>query len=274
LAVALGILLLSLLHQLRIQHISSLMKARFDERLAERTRIARDFHDTLLQTIQASKLVADGTLDASTGQDRANEILRKLSGWLGQAIEEGRSALHSLRISTVEGNDLAEGFRRACDEYAAPRQIEFSISLEGGAEEMHPIVRDEVYQIGCEAIRNACMHSGATRVIVDLAYRGDLRLRVRDNGTGIDSSVAIKGRPGHFGLAGMQERSSRIKARLNISSAPDTGTEVNLVVPRNIVFPPPTAEHRPSRDFTWHWASAYSSLRWRFRRLLHFFSRR
>jgi signal transduction histidine kinase len=162
--------------------------------------------------------------------------LERLSGWLGQAIEEGRSALNSLRGSTIEGNDLADAFRRAGEECIFERSIEFGVSVEGSGREMHPIVRDEVYRIGYEAIRNACVHSGASRVSVDLSYVEHLILRVRDNGNGIDPDVAEKGKGGHFGLIGMYERASRIRGKLTLSSTPGKGTEVELVVPRRVAF--------------------------------------
>jgi len=234
---ALLIMLLVGVYQLRVRQIAAAMNTGFDERLAERTRIARDFHDTLLQTIQASKLVADDALATNTDPGPSRDALSLLSSWLGQATEEGRSALNSLRSSTAEGNDLAEAFRRAGEECSFQLQIEFAVSVEGSRREMHPIVRDEVYRIGFEAIRNACAHSGAERVMVELSYLDNLVLRIRDNGKGIDPNVAAKGRAGHFGLVGMYERAARIKGKLTISSSFGVGTAVELVVPRNIVFP-------------------------------------
>ena len=234
---ALLIMLLVGAYQLRVRQIAVAMNAGFDERLAERTRIARDFHDTLLQTIQASKLVADDALATNTDTGPSRDALSLLSGWLGQATEEGRSALNSLRSSTVEGNDLAEAFRRAGAECSFQPQIEFAITVEGSGREMHPIVRDEIYRIGFEAIRNACTHSGADCVTVELGYLDDLVLRIRDNGKGIDPDVAAKGRGGHFGLVGMYERAARIKGKLTISSSFGAGTVVELVAPRSVVFP-------------------------------------
>jgi signal transduction histidine kinase/ligand-binding sensor domain-containing protein len=234
---ALLVMLLVGVYQLRVRQIAAAMNTGFNERLAERTRIARDFHDTLLQTIQASKLVADDALATNTDPGPSRDALSLLSSWLGQATEEGRSALNSLRSSTVESNDLAEAFRRAGEECSFPLQIEFAVSVEGSGREMHPIVRDEVYRIGFEAIRNACTHSGAERVMVELSYLENLVLRIRDNGKGIDPDVAAKGRAGHFGLVGMYERAARIKGKLTISSSFGVGAAVELVVPRSIVFP-------------------------------------
>jgi signal transduction histidine kinase len=106
---------------------------------------------------------------------------------------------------------------------------------------MHPIVRDEVYRIGDEATRNAYAHSGGHRLTVTLRYAHDLVLQIADDGTGIDPDLTRDGRPGHFGLQGMRERSTRIGAKLSIESAPGAGTHVVLVVPGRVVF-----RHRPS----------------------------
>jgi signal transduction histidine kinase len=228
----------------RVQRIAAAMNARFDERLAERTRIARDLHDTLLQSIEGSRIVADDALKRGADPGRQKRALERLSGWLAQASEEGRSALSSLRSSTEEGNDLGQAFQRAGDEYMPQRPIEFSVSIEGTAEEMHPIVRDEVYLIGYESIRNACFHSGASRLTVELNYREGLGLRVRDNGKGMDPNLAAAGKGGHFGMLGMYERAARINGKLTISSSPANGTQVELIVPRSIAFHQPDPVRR------------------------------
>jgi signal transduction histidine kinase len=141
----------------------------------------------------------------------------------------------------MEGNDLAEAFRRAGEECVFERPIEFNVSVEGSCQEMHPVVRDEVYRIGYEAIRNACTHSGAKLVTAELSYLDDLTLRVRDNGKGIEPDMAATGKNGHFGLVGMYERASRIRGKLTISSTAGSGTDVELVVPRSIVFERPNS---------------------------------
>jgi signal transduction histidine kinase len=102
--------------------------------------------------------------------------------------------------------------------------------------EMHPVVRDEIYRIGYEAIHNACTHSGASRLEVKLRYANDLVLRVSDNGMGIDPTVADQGKDGRFGLQGMRERGPRIAAKLVLLSSANSGIEVKLTVPGGIVF--------------------------------------
>jgi signal transduction histidine kinase/ligand-binding sensor domain-containing protein len=237
--------LLFAVYRVRIRQVAASLNARFDERLEERTRIARDLHDTLLQTIQGSKLVADDALKHNSDAARMHNAMEQMSEWLGHAIAEGRAALSSLRSSTVERNDLAEALRRAGEECQFQHPIEFFLSVEGENSEMHPIVRDEVYRIGYEAIRNACAHSGGSRVDVGLSYLDDLVLRVSDNGKGINTDLAEKGKGDHFGLTGMYERAARLDARLTISGSSGAGTEVQLVVPGRIAFHQADSGNRP-----------------------------
>ena len=231
--VTLGVLLVILIYRLRVAQISRMLSARFDERLAERTRVARELHDTLLQTVQGSKLVADHALKNPADHTRMVRAMEQLSTWLAQATEEGRAALQSLRSSTTEKNNLAEAFRRAIDECGGNEK---SFSVTGDSREMHPVVRDEIYRIGYEAIRNACTHSGAGKLEVELAYAHDLTLRVSDDGVGIESVVIEQGKEGHFGLRGMKERAERIGAKFTLDSSPNSGTVITLVVPARIAF--------------------------------------
>jgi signal transduction histidine kinase len=236
LCVVTGLLIAWSLYRLRVRQIARVIKARFDERLAERVRIAGELHDTLLQTLQGSKMVADDALEQADDPARLRRAMEQLSGWLAQAVSEGRAALNSLRTSTTEMNDLAAAFRRATDACMTQGSMASTLSVVGETREMHPIVRDEVYRIGYEAIRNACAHSGASQLAVELRYGQDLVVRVKDDGRGIDHAVAENGRPGHFGLQGMRERAARIGGRLSLVSSANSGTEVALVVPGSVVY--------------------------------------
>jgi signal transduction histidine kinase len=231
-----SVLLLWAIYRLRVRQIAGTMKARFDERLAERTRIARDLHDTFLQTIQGSKLVADDALSATTDLSHMRQAMEKLSAWLGRATEEGRAALNSLRTSTTEGNDLADAFRRALEECRIHSSMEVSLQVTGHIQELHPIVRDEVYRIGYEAIRNACVHSRAAQLRVQLSYGQDLSLRISDDGAGIDPDVVDRGKPGHFGLQGMRERAARIMGKFSVESTAGSGAAITLTVPGGIIY--------------------------------------
>ena len=234
--ITLGIMLVILIYRLRVAQISRMLSARFDERLAERTRVAREIHDTFLQTVQGSKMVADHALKNPADHTRMVRAMEQLSTWLAQATEEGRAALISLRGSSTEKNDLAEAFRRAIDECGRGRNVEISFSVNGDFRELHPVVRDEVYRIGYEAIRNSCVHSGAEHLNVTLEYARDLTLRISDNGIGIDSDVVEKGKEGHFGLLGMKERAERIGGKFTLLSSPDSGTTITLILPGRTAF--------------------------------------
>src|SRR5262249_50986742 len=133
---ALALLLIAVMYRLRVRQISRAMSARFDERLAERTRVAREIHDTFLQTVQGSKMVADHALKDPANHDRMLRAMEQVATWLDQATKEGRAALNSLRSSLTEKNDLAEAFRRAIDECRIQSSAEISFSVNGDAREM------------------------------------------------------------------------------------------------------------------------------------------
>jgi signal transduction histidine kinase/ligand-binding sensor domain-containing protein len=233
---SLVVAIVTVFHKARLRQVARALSVRFDDRLAERTRVARDIHDTFLQTVQGSKMVADHALRDPSDHARMVRAMEQVSGWLGQATEEGRAALNSLRASTTETNDLAAALRRAIDEWSQGSDVATSLAVSGDSRDMHPIVRDEVYRIGYEAIRNACAHSAARKVEVALEYGRDLTMRVTDNGIGMDSSLAEHGRDGHFGLRGMHERADRIGGRFTVASAPDSGTVITLIVPGRSAF--------------------------------------
>jgi len=233
---AAGLLLVVGLYRLRLYQATARLNVRFDERLAERTRIARELHDTLLQTVQCSKLMADDALDKSDDVVHLLGVMKRLSVWLGQATQEGRAALNSLRTSTVETNNLADDLRKATGECPIDKSVEITFSVTGCTRDMHPIVRDEIFWIGYEAIRNAREHALASELEVTLTCAQDLTLRVSDNGIGMEPVVLTEGREGHFGLQGMRERAERIRSKFTLNSSPNSGTVMTLVVPGNVIF--------------------------------------
>jgi signal transduction histidine kinase len=216
-------------------------------------RIARDLHDTLLQTVQGSKLVASNALKNTDDPVRTRRALEQVSEWLIRATEEGRAALHSLRTSTIETNDLAAGLQRALEDCRREPSMETVFNVSGNAREMHPIVRDEIYLIGYEAIRNAHSHSAGSLLDVTLTYAEDLSLSVRDNGIGIDSATSTAGKDGHFGLPSVRERATRIGGRLTIETSANHGTEVKIVIPGSLAFsrPRPSPFDKVKTLFDW-----------------------
>jgi hypothetical protein len=235
LAVLLAILLLWTIYRLRLRQVARNLGARFDDRLAERTRIARELHDTLLQTIQASKMIADDATAEPSDPVRVQRGIQRLSDWLGRAVEEGRAAVNALRTSASEENDLARALQLAAEHSGKSDSTQVSLSVIGSPREMHPIVRDEIYRIGYEAIRNACAHSRSSHVDVELRYDRDVLLRIRDDGVGIPPNILESGRAGHFGLIGMRERATRIGAAFTLNSSA-TGTEITVTVPGSRLF--------------------------------------
>jgi hypothetical protein len=164
------------------------------------------------------------------------QTMERISGWLAQATVEERAVLYSLRTSITETNSLAEALKRSTDDCSLPRSMALTFVVIGDAREMHPIIRDEIYRIGFEAIRNASVHSSASQLEIELTYSQTLTLRVADNGGAIASAVINQGKQGHFGLQGMRERAARIGSTLDLTSSADAGTEIKLVVPGTIAF--------------------------------------
>jgi signal transduction histidine kinase/ligand-binding sensor domain-containing protein len=232
-----ALLVIWTVYRIRVRQVARELSARFDERLAERTRIARDLHDTLMQTIQGSKLVVDDALEQPDDLTRMHRAVQQLSHWLQRAIQEGRTALNSLREPVIQSNDLPDALKRAAEERQIqdPR-MEVHFSVVGAARELHPLVRYEAYQIGDEAIRNAWAHSNGSRLQIELKYANDLSLRVSDDGAGIEPAVLSRGKEGHFGLQGMRERVARIGGKLTIVSAAKTGTDITVMVPGRVAF--------------------------------------
>ncbi len=214
----------------RVRGLAAAMRLRFDERLSERNRLVTELHDTLLQTIQGSKMVADDALADTTDASRLRPAMETLSKWLTHAIEQGRAALNALHASSTQTTDLADAFRRGIDDCLLHSSMTAEVRVHGVPKDMHPVVRDEVYRIGNEAIRNACHHSGGHILVLTLDYGSDLVLRIADNGHGIPPDVATFGMPGHYGIPAMRERASRIGATLDISTSA-TGTSILLRVP-------------------------------------------
>jgi signal transduction histidine kinase len=151
---------------------------------------------------------------------------------------EGRDRVKELRSTSDTLHDLPQAFANVGEQFALDQGCEFRVAVEGTQRELHPILREEIFLIGREAIINAFHHARAGKIEVDVAYgRTELRVSVRDDGCGIDAAVLrAGGRPGHWGLAGMRERAKKISAHLEIWSRAGAGTEVQLRVPGSLAY--------------------------------------
>lgn len=220
----------------RIQYLTTRIRDRAEQRANERTRIARDLHDTLLQSFQGVLLLfyaISEELQPGKTKQKIESVIDQARG----ALTEGRNAVQGLRTSTFEQNDLADAIITLGKGLAADPAIQnppaFCTVVEGTSRNLRPIVRDEVYRIAGEALRNAFRHANAKRIEVQILYdERRLGVLVRDDGKGIDPKLlSDDGREGHYGLRGMRERAKLIDAQLRVWGAPDAGTEVELSIP-------------------------------------------
>jgi signal transduction histidine kinase len=210
---------------------------RLEERVNERTRIARELHDTLLQGVISASMQLHMAVDQLPADSPAKPSLARVLQLAGRVIEEGRNAVRGFRSSDTESLDLEKAFSRVPQELDLKERIDFRIIVEGHPQPLHPVIRDEVYSIGREALVNSFRHSGAGRIEVEIEYTASqLRVLVRDDGCGIGVQVLQSGRDGHWGLSGMRERADRIGAKLRVLSQSGSGTEVELCVPGSIAF--------------------------------------
>jgi len=228
------------LYRFRLLTVTRRLNGRFEERLAERTRIAQELHDTLLQGFLSASMQVHVATDKLPADSPGRPVLTRALELMRQVIDEGRNAVRGLRATRSASLDLEQAFSRIQDEMASLEQesesVAFQIAVEGDERPLHPVLRDEVYRIGREAVINAFRHARAKSIELELKYSKQLRLVVRDDGCGIEPRVVQAGRDGHWGLAGMRERADRIGARLYVSSSGAAGTEIELVVPGNVAF--------------------------------------
>src|SRR5882757_8273264 len=215
---------------IRMRQLTRLLNARFEERFAERVRVARELHDTLLQSFQGLLLrfqTAYALFDTRPAE--AKDVLGNSIDQTAQAITEGREAVQGLRASTVESNDLAQAITTLGEQLAAEAgsatSVGMFVEVEGTPWNLHPIVRDEIYRVASEALRNAFRHAQAKQIEVEFRYdERQLRLRVRDDGKGMDATfLAAEGRAGHFGLHGMRERAKLMGGKLTVWTAAQSG---------------------------------------------------
>jgi signal transduction histidine kinase len=230
------LVLLRIAYRYRVRIVSDALALRMQERVDERTRLSRELHDTLMQTIEGSRLIVDTATKPQTSPADHRLALEKLSLWLDRASSEGRAAMDTLRGSTNSHGDLYYGLRQTVDECAGQQTDRIVFPAPASTRPMRPLVQEEAFHIGSEAIRNACLHAEAKRIDIELHFEPDLLVRVKDDGKGMSPAVALMGREGHFGLVVMRERASRIGARLSIDTSPGAGTVVTLRVSKAIAF--------------------------------------
>ena len=234
----LGLLLIVFaIYRARMYQMARQLNTRFQERLAERTRIAQELHDTLLQGFLSASMQVDMAEDQVPESSPAKPMLRRALQLMGQVTEEGRNALRGLRTPERDVCSLEVALSRVGQELMIDDRTEYRVVTHSTTRVLRPSIREAVYRIGREAIANTFKHAHAGHVEVQVEYAGGhFRLLVRDDGRGIDPEVLQAGREGHWGLPGMRERAESIGATLKLRSRTGAGTEVELTVPGPIAF--------------------------------------
>lgn len=229
LAALLGVGLAAGLLQLRAQRAAARQNEKLHERMAERERIARELHDTLLQGVHGLTLRFQKVANRMAAQDPNRALMEAELERADRLIIEGRDRVLELRSPGLPRLDLGAALANLGEQLAAEQDVQFGISIQGRARALIPAVQDELLQIGQEALHNAFRHARARAIRVELRYSWHgLRLSVRDDGVGMAPHLSAQGRPGHFGLTGMRERARDLSALLRLHSAPGQGTTIEL----------------------------------------------
>jgi signal transduction histidine kinase len=231
------------LYNLRLRQLRRQFNVSVEARVNERTRIARELHDTLLQSLHG--LMFEFQAARNMFQKRPEEALQALDGAImgtERAITEGQDAIENLRGTPIE-DDLSQRIKTTGEDLAASRRCDrdpptFGLTVEGQQRALSPVIREEIFRIAREVLRNAFRHAQARRIEAEILYDEDqLRLRIRDDGKGMDPQVLEKGsRPGHWGLPGVQERAQQIGAKVDVWSEVGAGTEVQLAVTASVAY--------------------------------------
>jgi signal transduction histidine kinase/ligand-binding sensor domain-containing protein len=237
LCIAAALALLWFAYALRVRRLTANLRHRLEERVAERERIARELHDTLLQGVQGLILKFQNATEEIPPETPARQLMEDALNRADDVLIEGRDRVKDLRISPAAGPDLSQAIGAIGAELAKAQSNRFNLSVEGMPRSLDPMVREETIRIAHEALTNAFRHARATNIETEIIFhRAELRLRFRDDGCGIDAAILKEGRPDHWGLRGMRERAKKIRASFEVWSRQGAGTEIELRVPARIAY--------------------------------------
>jgi signal transduction histidine kinase/ligand-binding sensor domain-containing protein len=234
---------------LRLRQIQERMRGRLEERLSERERIARDMHDTLLQGMQGLVFKFQAAAERLPSSDANRDRLEEALNLADEVLENGRNKLAGLRGFSSGPQDLFAALTLVGQSLASDRSVKFHSESEGEPKVLHPVVREEAYRIGAEALTNSFNHAKASSIELEIRYgTAALSLLVRDDGIGIEEGALVQtGRADHFGLVGMRERAAKISSRIEIFTRPGAGTELQLRVPATMAYRSRTPDKSKSR---------------------------
>ena len=240
----------TVLFRVKMNRATEQLNVRLEERLAERTRVAEQLHDTLLQDFLGVSMqlhLADDQLDDDSP---AKPLVTRALEMMARAIQEGRNTLQGLRSFHWGSQDLEQAFSRIQQELAITREVRFRVIIAGTARPLRPLIGDDIFLIGREALANAFHHSGASEVEVEIEYgASQLRVLVRDNGCGIAGDTMRSTDAEQRGLSRIRERTGKMGAQLRVLSRAKAGTEMELRIPGHIVYLHRDSD-RPTRWFS------------------------
>ncbi len=224
-------------YRLRVWQVTTHAQERFEERLKERTRIAQELHDSLIQDIMGISLQIEVSDELLPADLPAKQSLARALRLCRSALDAGRRTLNDLRSAPLSSADLVKSFSQSANELARDAGTVVDVIVEGLERPLNALAGNDVMQVGRQAIINALQHAHARKIHVLLSY-GErlLQIRVQDNGCGINEETLNLRRPGHYGIAGMKERAERLGGRVSIRSRVGEGTEVNLTVPAHLLY--------------------------------------
>jgi len=230
--------LIGLLFWIRVEQVSSMLRERHEVRLAERDRIARDLHDTLLQSTEGLILKVYTAAQRLPPGDPTRAFLTRSVDQAEELAVEGRQKLLGLREHSRSRLELSQALAALGLELSADTTTTFSAVKKGRVRELPAGTWDEVFSIAREAINNALKHAAADHIEAVVIYgASSLTVRIRDDGRGVPKEVSLlSGSPGHFGLHVMRERAEQLHAELLIGTGADRGTTISLVVPGSVAY--------------------------------------
>jgi signal transduction histidine kinase/ligand-binding sensor domain-containing protein len=243
-------------YRLRVWQVTTRLRDLFEERLKERTRIAQELHDSLIQDVMGISLQIEVTDELLPANFPAKQSLSRALHLSKSALDAGRRALNDLRTASVNAADLVKSFSQLASEFKRDAETKIDVIVEGRERPLNPITGYDVLQVGRQAITNALQHAHARKLHVLLSYgEQQLRIRVQDNGRGISEETLNLGRPGHYGIAGMHERAKRLGGTISIRSRVGKGTEIDLSVPGHLVYQDGLRSSGSRLADTWHYVT-------------------
>jgi signal transduction histidine kinase len=200
--------------------------------MEERNRIAREIHDTLAQEFAGILLHLSAAEESDNVESYGNsECLARTKELAQSGLEDIRRMLLGLRPKSLEGTALLDALRRLVEHFSCDSGLACTVRVEGREHDLSVETQDELYRVAQEALCNLRKHSRATSASLSLTYgRGAVVLKITDNGRGF---ATVRHQPGGYGygLTTMRERAYRLGGRIEINSAPGTGTEIIVTVP-------------------------------------------